>query len=348
MMLFFNLTITERSFNIESNSLLKIIWGTSMNSLIQEKWKFLLSTKTLYIKRTFYYKGGYFMKKTILITGATNGIGKETARALAKEGHTVIIHGRDNKRTKAVRDELIKDSGNNKVDMLIADLFSLKEVRRMSDAFKKKYDSLDVLINNAGGMMNKKREVTKEGLEKTLTLNLFSPFLLIQSLLDMLKKSSSARIINVSSEMHKHGGKPNLEDFQLEQNYKCTSAYGLSKLYLQWISHHLIMELKQNGIENITVNTVHPAASKSNFGVESDKGFINNLIFKVAGPFALTTEQGAESSIYLASSNEVEGVTGKYYGPKKKEANESTKFHSQENEQMVWDYCMKICAPYLN
>lgn len=285
--------------------------------------------------------------KTVLITGATGGIGKETAKALARQGHAVVIHGRDKSKTQKVCEEIKSETGNKQVDMLLADLFLLSDVKRMADEFKEKYDRLDVLINNAGGMMNKERETTREGIEKTIALNLLSPFLLTQSLLDVLAKSPVARIINVSSEMHKRGGKPDFNDFQLVNSYSCTRAYGLSKLYLIWTSRHLITELKQKGLEHITVNIVHPGMTNTNFGLDSDKGFIINLIFRIAGPFALTPEQGAETSIYLATSDEVKTVTGQYYGTKKKIAKADDKYYSAENEKLVWEYCKQITKPYL-
>lgn len=286
-------------------------------------------------------------RKTILITGATSGIGKETAKALAKQGHAVVIHGRDKSKTQKVCEEIKSETGNKQVDMLLADLFLLSDVNRMAEEFKKKHDRLDVLINNAGGMMNKERETTKEGIEKTIALNLLSPFLLTQSLLDVLAKSPAARIINVSSEMHKRGGKPDFQDFQLVNNYSCPRAYGLSKLYLIWVSRHLITELKQNGLEHITVNIVHPGISNTNFGLDSDKGFLNNLIFRIVMPFSLTPEQGAETSIHLATSDEVKNVTGQYYGTKKKIAKADDKYYSAENGKLVWEYCKQITKSYL-
>ncbi len=286
--------------------------------------------------------------KTILITGATSGIGKATAKALAQQGHTVIMHGRNKTKTEKVWEEIKSETGNTKIDRVLADLFLLSDVKRMADEFKEKYDRLDVLINNAGNMMNKERETTIEGLEKTIALNLLSPFLLTQLLLNVLVKSPSARIINVASEMHKRGGKPDFKDFQLENSYSCPRAYGLSKLYLIWISRHSITELKQKGLGHITVNIVHPATTNTNFGLDSDKGFLNNLIFRVVMPLTLTPEQGAESSIYLATSDEVKDVTGQYYGPKKKLAKTDDRYYSAENEKIVWEYCKQITKPYLS
>ncbi len=284
-------------------------------------------------------------RKIILITGSTNGIGKATAKALAQQGHFVIIHGRDKTRTQAVCEEIKSETGNSNVDMLLADLFLLTDVKRMADEFKQKYDRLDVLINNAGAVFGKDRETTKEGFEKTMTLNLFAPFLLTELLLEVLAKSPVARIINVSSAAHGIRSTPDLSDIQLKKNYSFIKAYGLSKLYIIWITRHLVAELKEKGLGHITANSLHPGVIASEFGKSSNIRFVN-ILTKLMRPFLLTNEQGAETSIYLAVSKDVENVTGKYFA-KKKVAKESVKHYSSENEKIVWDYCKKIVEPYL-
>lgn len=286
-------------------------------------------------------------KKIILVTGATQGIGKITATSLSRQGHTVILHGRNEQKLKVVVDEIKTSTGNSDVAYIVADLFSLADTKRMTEEFKLRFDRLDVLINNAGAFMNKFRETTEEGLEKTITLNLFAPFLLMNELLESLKKSKSARIINLSSAMHRRGGKPNFDNFQMENNYNAAKAYGLSKLYLIWISRHLAKELKNKSISNVTVNVCHPGAVATNFGQDSDKGFINNLIFKVAYRLMPKPEMGAKTSIYLATSKEVEHVTGKFYGNKEKVEKPHDRYYSVEHEQIVWDYCLKVVQPYL-
>jgi NAD(P)-dependent dehydrogenase (short-subunit alcohol dehydrogenase family) len=285
--------------------------------------------------------------KIILITGATSGIGKAAAKILAKQGHTIILHGRNKTKTEHLCEEIKTESGNSNIDIFIADMFLLSDVKKMADDIKKKYQKLDVLINNAGGTMGKIREATSENMEKNLVLNLLSPFLLTQLLLDRLAKSSSSRIINVSSEMHKFGGKPLFDDFQLERNYDAVRAYSLAKLYLIWITRHFAAELKQKSMNHVTANTVHPGVAKTNFALDADRGFFTNFIGNMLMRFSLTPEQGAESIVYLATSDEVKNVSGNYYGPKKKLAKASDKFYSAKNEQIVWDYCMKTCEPYL-
>lgn len=286
-------------------------------------------------------------KKIILITGATQGLGKETAKALAKQGHHVILHGRNIAKLQTVSQEIKSETGNNSINTIAADLFSLADTKRMADEFKSRFGRLDVLINNAGAFLNKQRETTKEGLEKTISLNLFAPFLLMQSLLEVLAKSSSARIINLSSAMHRRGGKPDFNDFQLEKSYSPARAYGLSKLYLIWITRYMAKQLKEKGITNITVNASHPGAVATNFGQDSDKGFFINMVFKIALLFIDKPANGARTSIYLATSPEVENVTGEFFDNKEKIEKPDDRYYSPENELIVWDYCKRVVENYL-
>lgn len=285
--------------------------------------------------------------KIILITGATDGIGKATAIALAKNGHTIIVHGRSREKAENVRHQIQTETGNNQIEILIADLLSLMDVRRAVAEFKEKHGRLDVLINNAGAFFNKRREITAEGFEKTIALNLLAPMLMTELFLDVLAKSDSARIINMSSAMHKRGGEPDFTDFPLEKSYKPDRAYGLSKLYLIWASRHLAKRLKQKGVNNITVNVCHPGAVATNFGQEADKGFFINIVFKIALLFMDKIEDGAMTSIYLATSPEVEGVSGEFFDNRKRRAKPDDKYHSEENELLVWNYCQEVLKPYL-
>jgi NAD(P)-dependent dehydrogenase (short-subunit alcohol dehydrogenase family) len=289
----------------------------------------------------------YINYKTILITGSTDGIGKVTAKALAKQGHRVIVHGRNAEKAAATCTEIKNETGNANVDFLIADLLLLSDIKQMAADLKAKYERLDVLINNAGAVFGKNRELTGEGLEKTMTLNVFAPMLLSYLLLDLLAQSPAARIVNVASAAHKMGGKPDLNDIQLTKKYSFSAAYGQSKLYMIWLTQHLAEELKKTGIRNITVNSLHPGMIKTDFGQNTDKGWLGNLLFKMAVPlFGITPQQGAETTIYLATSKEVENVSGNYFS-KKKIDKPDTRFYSQENEQLIWDYTMSIIKPYL-
>lgn len=284
--------------------------------------------------------------KIAFITGATSGIGKAAAMALAKQNFTVVIHGRSNSKTQRVCKEIKSATGNDTIDFLIADMFSLNDVRKMANEFKQKYNRLDVLINNAGGIMGKEREITNDGLEKTMAINLFAPFLLIALLLDSLKKSNDGRIINVSSNSHKLNAKPTFNDLQLEKNYNPLNSYGNAKLFLIWTTQQLTKKLQQQGINNITANTMHPGAVASNFGVNSDLGGVLNIIGKLARPFFKTVEQGADTIVYLASSDEVKNISGKYF-VNRKQAKVADKYYTENNEKLIWNYCEQQTKKYV-
>ena len=279
--------------------------------------------------------------KIILITGASDGIGKETAKALAKQGHTIIVHGRNPQKTKAAYEEIKAESGNNKIEYLIADFLSFAEIKHFADSIKSKYDHLDVLINNAGAQFTGKRETTDEGHEKTMMINVFAPFLLTSLLLDLLKQSPSARVVTVSSAAHSMGGKPYLDDMELEHHYTMSRSYGLSKLYVIWVMRHFVSEMKKAGINNITFNTVHPGSAQTNLGREAVKSLKWKIIYFLWKIMMNSVAAGAAPSIKAATSPELEGVTGKYFGLKGEEK-PSDKYYSHENEQIVWDYCKKI------
>jgi NAD(P)-dependent dehydrogenase (short-subunit alcohol dehydrogenase family) len=276
--------------------------------------------------------------RVALVTGATSGIGKAAAIQLAKLGFMVIVHGRNQEKVQQVCDEIKVLTGNDKIEAMVADLFLLTEVKTMAAGFIKKYNRLDVLINNAGGIMGMERENTKEGLEKTMAVNLFAPFLLTELLLGLLKQSEDGRIINVSSNSHQLNAKPDFDDLQLEKGYTPLRAYGNSKLFLIWVSQHLAARLKGEGISHVTINTLHPGAVKTNFGLQSNLGGFLNFIVKLARPLFKTVEQGADTIVYLATSNDVKNRSGKYFVDRK-EAMVAAKYHTAKREQAVFDYC---------
>src|SRR5690606_28931302 len=267
-------------------------------------------------------------QRTVFITGATSGIGKETAIALAKQNYRVVIHGRNKEKTTGVCEEIKRLSGNDKIDYIIGDLFLMSEVRKVAQTYIERYEHLDILINNAGGIMSKDRKETPEGVETTIAVNLLAPFFLTELLLDLLKKSDDGRIINVSSNSHQLNAKPDFNDLELKNNYNPLAAYGNAKLFLIWISQYLAGKLIEDDFKNITVNTLHPGAVATNFGVDSNLGGLFNFFGKLARPFFKTPEQGAEAIIYLATSENVKSMSGKYFENKKiKPA--SPKYYSQ-------------------
>ena len=285
-------------------------------------------------------------KKVILITGASDGIGKFTATALAKQGHTLIIHGRNRQKTEAALAEIKRESGNPDVEMILADFLSLASVKAFADAVKERHAHIDVLINNAGAQFTDLRETTVEGHEKTMTINVFAPMLLTKLLLPLLAKSKSARVVTVASDAHRMTGKPDLSDIELKQGYTMPKAYGLSKLYVIWVMNHFVSETKKAGINNITFNVVHPASTQSSLGREAAKSWKWKIIYFLWQLMMVPIDKAASSSLYAATSQELEGISGKYFGPKGEEQ-PSAKYYSPENEMKVWNYALNVIRPYL-
>lgn len=245
--------------------------------------------------------------KVCLVTGSNTGIGKVTARELAKMGATVVMVCRNRSKGEAALAEIKAQSGNNQVDLLVADLSSLAAVRRLADDFKQKYTQLHVLINNAGAI-NGERKVTVDGLENTFAANYLSPFLLTQLLLDVLKASAPARIINVSSNGHA-SGQIDFMDLQGTHKYNFIQAYAQSKLAQIYFTYELAEQLKNSGV---TVNTLHPGLVSSNFhqGTTGLTHLIAAIIYFFTG---ISPEKGAQTTLYVATSPEVEGISGKYF-----------------------------------
>lgn len=285
-------------------------------------------------------------KKIILVTGASDGIGKFTATSLARQGHSLIIHGRDRHKTEAALAQIRQESGNPDVTMYLGDFLSLAGVRAFADAIRRDYQHIDVLINNAGAQFSEQRAVTAEGHEKTMTINLFAPMLLTLSLLDLLKRSRSARVVTVASDAHRMTGQPDLADIELEHGYSMAKAYGLSKLYVMWVMNHLIGVTRKDGIHNVTFNVVHPASTLSNLGREATKSWKWKLIYFIWQIMMVPIDKAASSSLYAATAPELEGVSGKYFGPKGEEQ-PSTKYYSLAHESRVWDYALSVIQPYL-
>ncbi len=240
--------------------------------------------------------------KVCLITGATSGIGAETARVLAKMGATIAIVGRSPSKCADTADRIKTETGNSKVDYLIADLSSLNEIRRLAKEFRTRYARLDVLINNAGGLFLK-RQTTVDGLELTFALNHLAYFLLTNLLLDALKANAPSRIVNVSSLAHV-GARIDFANlhFQGWQGYK------RSKLANLMFTYELAGRLEGTGV---TVNALHPGLVASNFGMNN--GRVYRAVRPLISLFSISNEKGARTSIYLASSPEVERVSGKYF-----------------------------------
>lgn len=268
--------------------------------------------------------------QTVLITGGNSGIGKATAIGIAKTGATVVIGCRDKARGEAAVTEIKLASGNDKVELLLIDLASQQSVRNAVAQFKERHKQLHVLINNAAVFL-RKREETEDGLEKTFATNYLSHFLLTHLLLDTLKASAPARIINVAS---KHGGlKINFDDLQTKEQYSFMKAVGPTKLGLIMFTRELAKQLEGTGV---TVNCLHPGLAKSQL--------LNDLPAFVRGIFRLLStspEKCAETSIYLATSPEGGEVTGGYF-EKKKQVKPGNNATHDENSSRLWRLSMEL------
>ena len=276
--------------------------------------------------------------KVCLITGATAGIGEAAARALARMGATVIVAGRDSAKTQGVVDRLRGETGNSRIEPIVADLSIQSEVSRMAREFRSRFPRLDVLLNNAGAYYAKRRE-SAEAIEMTFALNQLAYFLLTHELLDLLKASEPARIINVSSDAHR-GAKLDWLNIQLRKGYGGFRAYCNSKLANLYFTFELARMLERQNAK-VTVNAMHPGFVASQFGLQTGgAGF--RIFRKLADRlFALTPEQGASTAVYLASSPEVEGVSGKYFY--KSRAIEPTKTALDANSaRRMWAICEEL------
>lgn len=245
--------------------------------------------------------------KEIVVTGATDGIGKVTARELAKMGASVTIVGRDAGKGEAVVRELRQAAGHDRVGFVAGDLATQKGVRAAAATIKGKLKKLDVLVNNAGAMFMK-RELTEDGIERTFALNHLGYFLLTHELLDLLKASAPARIVTVASAAHQ-GAKLDMNDLQNAKNYSGFRVYGQSKLANIYFTYELARRLQGT---NVTANCLHPGFVASRFG-NNTGGIFRLMIGWAKLVAAISEDNGAKTSVYLASSPEVQGVSGKYF-----------------------------------
>ncbi len=246
-----------------------------------------------------------------MVTGATSGMGEMTARRLAELGATVILVGRNRERGDETLRRIVAATGNTAVELMLADLSSQAQIRQLVQQFKSRYQHLHVLVNNAGAWITTRQE-SIDGIEMTFALNHLGYFLLTNLLLDTLKASAPARIINVSSYGHKQT-QMNFDNLQAKQRYDGLQAYRQSKLANILFTYELARRLAGTGV---TVNAVNPGLVATRFGF-NNFGFIPawivNLLTRVYGLVGTNAEQGAQTSIYLATSSNVEGVTGKYF-----------------------------------
>src|SRR5215217_7600416 len=279
--------------------------------------------------------GGSMGEKVCLITGATSGIGKATAMGLATLEASVVMVGRDRGRGEAALAEIKEKSTNASVDLMLADLSSQEEVRRLADEFKEAHPRLDVLINNAG-VIRSKRVASADGIEMTFAVNHLAHFLLTNLLLDLLKATAPSRIVNVSSGEQRNGT-IDFDDLQGEKGYKTAKAYGQSKLANVLFTYELARRLEGTGV---SANCLHPGAGvRTNLG--SGVSGVFGFTVRALTPLMKSPEKGAETSIYLASSPEVEGLSGGYF-VKKAEARSSDASHDERLARRLWEVSAEL------
>ncbi|MFX1466051.1 MAG: SDR family oxidoreductase [Promethearchaeota archaeon] len=259
-----------------------------------------------------------------MVTGANSGIGKATALGLAEMDATVVMVCRNQKWGEDAKEEIIEVTGNQSIDLLIADLSSQTAIHQLVSKFKRKYQKLHVLINNAGVLLQK-FSLTEDGIETTFAVNHLAPFLLTNLLLDTISASAPARIINVSSGTHSWAHL-NLDDLQNENIYDAWTAYSQSKLALILFTYELARRLKGT---NVTANCLHPGV------IDTNIGSITHVEHPISSKSFNKLRRGAETSIYLASSTEVELVTGKYF-VRKSMTKSSTESYDKAIAKGLW------------
>jgi len=272
--------------------------------------------------------------KTVLITGASAGIGLQSALELAKSGAEVVMVGRDETRTAQAVELVKSQTGNQAISYLLADLSSLKDVRKLAQTLKAKYKKLDVLLNNAGAI-HFRRQLSVDGYEMSLALNHLNYFLLTDLLLDMLKAGPAGRIVNVSSRAH-YRGHVNFDDLQIQHGYNPMGAYSMSKLMNVLFTYELARRLQGT---SVTANCLHPGFVASNFATNNGWWVRLGMAF-LSG--RISVEDGAKCSIYLASSPDVQGVSGKYFNYDLKETRSSDESYDEAVAKRLWDMSEKL------
>lgn len=268
----------------------------------------------------------------VLVTGATSGIGKVTATKLARMGAHVVLLARSAEKAAATQREIKAAAGHDRVDVLLADLADLEQVRRAAAEFNARYPRLDVLVNNAGLIVSAQRQLSADGNELGVATNHLGPFLLTALLLDQLRASPAARVVNVASLAYKFA-KPNLADLQSARHYSQARIYANTKLYNIMFTQELARRLRAHGIANVTTNALHPGTVASNFG-DSAGGVLATLT-QLARPFLPSAEKGAETSIFLASAPEVAAISGGYFAKKRAEPVKHP-FNTPDHARQLW------------
>lgn len=271
--------------------------------------------------------------KICMITGANSGIGKATAIGLAKLGASIVLVCRDQARADEAIAEIKEMSGNDSIDLILADLSSQKGIRNLVSEFKNRYEKLHVLINNAGVNLYK-QILTEDGIETTFAVNYLAHFMLCNLLFDVLKKSTPARIINVASSVQAKS--IDFDDINGNNHYRQLKAYSQSKLAVVLFTYEFARKIKGNGV---SVNCLHPGYVKTNM-IRKFRPFVK-YFYHLVGLFMLSPKRGAKTSIYLASSPEINGISGKYF--KRRKIRKTAKISYDKNvAQQLWNMSVKL------
>ncbi|MCW9707141.1 SDR family oxidoreductase [Fodinibius salsisoli] len=267
--------------------------------------------------------------KLCVVTGANSGIGKETVRAFARQGAYVVMICRNEQRAEQARQEIMEDTNHTGLEIVLADLALQYDIRKAAETIKDKFDHIDILVNNAGFIPHKRQE-TADGIEKTLAVNHLAPFLLTNLLYNHLKESAEGRVITVSSEAHRLGAPVfDFQNLQLEEHFAPMKAYGLSKLCNIMFTHQLANRAQHN---SVTANCLHPGVVRTQLAEEAS--LLMKAFYFLGTPFMKSAKRGAQTSIYLATSDEVKEISGKYFKNKKVTKPASIAYDRQKSERL--------------
>lgn len=277
------------------------------------------------------------MNNTILITGSTSGIGKATALSLALMNHHIIIHGRNDAVCQRIVNEIKKRSKNQKIDYICADLSNLLEVQQLAFNVKNRFPALNILINNAG-TFSLDQKLTGDNLEYTWVVNYLSRFLLTNLLLDLLTQNAPSRIVDISGAYHKKGI-IHFNDINLSDSYSMSKANNQSKLANVLFTYKLARMLEGT---KVTINTLHPGAVNTG-AILKDKGFsvLTQWMYRLLSLFFKSPQQGAETSVYLATSSDINGVNGKFF-VNKKPVESSLLSYDETLQNQLWEFSEQL------
>jgi NAD(P)-dependent dehydrogenase (short-subunit alcohol dehydrogenase family) len=264
-----------------------------------------------------------------VVTGANSGIGKVTALGLASLGARVFMVARDRERGEAALEDVARESGNGEVELLVCDLSSQSQVRELAASILNTCDELHVLVNNAGLTLGR-RQLTEDGFETTFAVNHLAPFLLTNLLLDRMLESAPARVVTVASDAHR-GAKIDFDAVATAEDFSSWRAYQQSKLANILFTRELAKRTRGSGV---TATCLHPGVVRTGFGRRGPA--LIRWWFKLAGAFLLTPEKGAETVLWLATSQEVEGASGGYY-EKRRRARPAGPARDDEAASRLWE-----------